>query len=482
MNKLQGHFNRAKATLRPSLEGVADVLGFVGAIILTGAFVGIVGSGVAAAFNWLDGKAKGAINKQKPGQKQVTPAQTIELIQKTYLNPQWLEKQTSVEGEVSGVGIVHALAVGKGMPSDPGKAAQVHVQTVLTFLSRFFPKFDAYRKRIHPIFDHMLSMQDTMAAEQYGQAQLKGVKHLGGQLGYSEKGLLGNPEVEVQRNEYSIDFVGVPGWGNPKIKPLTKEQIPAVATALIKCLENAERLHQYQREFWKIYDYEDNRFDVNNGDLWQDLISSGVDDYVSHNFHQDNWRQFVTDMIESVSDVAKALEGLLEVSLVKQKGKASVSQEGWFGGSSDGTPRMVKRILDDLQDNDDIKFSPYGEEGVKRFEEATGVRLDDSTSALFEKVGKIFCQNVSDECDGATVQELIDAHKRVVKQFPELAKFVPYIYWYGYGWVGIDLADKKIKAVFQEVDGDGSEDGIEDWGRKELADIVYYEVGDVVWR
>lgn len=159
-----------------------------------------------------------------------------------------------------------------------------------------------------------------------------------------------------------------------------------------------------------------------------------------------------------------------------------VSQEGWFSSFSDGTNKFVERLRHDLEEHK-IQFRPFNAPTIEHLEKELGVKFDASTRQCFERIGSINgMHEQDDDLDSLSPAEIIEAHEKILRHYPEMTKFVPWFYVAGDGgYVGRNLADNKIYAIYLDPE-DASENSKDDWGRHELAEFFYFSMGDRIWR
>lgn len=322
MTRLHQHFKRnSDGQVRPSLESFGiELLALGVAAVVTAAFVQFVGRGVRAAFDWTASKKKSLLAADPKNQR--TVAQTRELITKTYLNPEWLSKQTTTAGTFKDETISNALVKGSSLPANPGQAAQAHLRSTLAMLNRFRSVYQPWATKNKRVAEAAVKMADPYEAAEYVGKVFANVPLPDMAKVYNDKDLLGNPKLKTADGNH-LTFTYIP---ETTLQPLTLEQIPAVAKALVDYLDAGERLKQLWKEL-NVHYNDESQFWEDNDDHWQALVSSDNFEHYSLHDQYDNWGYMAWALVEHAGLVSKALESWLEHSLVKQKGKSGGSQE-----------------------------------------------------------------------------------------------------------------------------------------------------------
>lgn len=324
MSRLHQHFNsQTKGRVSTSLESFGIELLALGiTALVTIGFLQVVGRGVRAAFDWTASKKK-SLQAQDPKNHR-TVAQTRELITKTYLNPEWLSKQTPATGSFKDETISDVLVKGNSMPDNPGQAAQAHLRATLNMLIRFRTTYQPWANKTKRVAEAAVRMPDPYAAAEYVDKMLGNVQLPDMAKVYKDTDLLGNPKLKTYDGNH-LTFTYIPAM---TLQPLTMEQIPAVAQALVDYLDASDRLKQLWKDL-NVHYNEESDFWENHDPHWQALVDMDAFDNYSLHEQYNNWGYMSWALVEHAGLISKALESWLEHSLVKHRSnKANVGQEG----------------------------------------------------------------------------------------------------------------------------------------------------------
>lgn len=262
-------------------------------------------------FNWVGKKVSDRIALSKELKKQAGELKTV--LSKTYLNPEWLDKQQFVQGPISGQGIVDRLVQGNKLPKDVPDAVRGHLNAVINFLQALHAPMRQYATKINAVWDKMTTFENINAAIEYGEKELQGIRTPAQFLNFKSNGLLGNPKLVREHGDLTLVFEGAKS--EIALPALTRDQVQKVAQVLLELTDSSVKFNELLSFKPAAYDYEDDQFSGENEDLWQQMIGQDIADHYSHNHHESEWLGVLWESVDSVGDLAKALELWLSRSI-----------------------------------------------------------------------------------------------------------------------------------------------------------------------
>lgn len=285
-----------------------------------------------------DRTLKGLPDSEKRKLDQSTDVRdAITQLKHSYGNPAWYDKQTFAQGEVSGLGIRDYLLAGTEITHDPAGAVTHHLAAVHENFGKIVGAVDAYAKRVNPIAEEMIKKFNAGATSKevvaWAEGKLKTVPEPLAGVAFNLKGMLGNPVVTHDHDEWNIDFA----WhahqysstvveSDSKIPALSKEQAKAAGLALVKLLEAVA-------DYMTNWSYDDGPMDIyemaervgsspEDAERFDDLWEAMIDNVSQHYWHSDLEGKYDTlryFMINSLPEVAMGLERWIHRSIVKPK-------------------------------------------------------------------------------------------------------------------------------------------------------------------
>lgn len=259
-------------------------------------------------------------------------------LKRSYGNPAWYDKQAFVDGPISGKGIRDRLLVGTALPANPAAAVTQHMAAVHENFGKVIKAVDGYAKRVNPIAVEMIKKYNAGETKEvvvdWAESQLKTVPDPLHGVAFNLKGMLGNPVVEHEYDEWSVDFpwhrhkFGSTAEPESQIPALTMDQAKAVGVVLIKLLDTVV-------DYMTNWSYNDQPLDnyrlsdmvgqspeaVKRWDeLWEEMIDALH--VAEHYWPQDHGRKYDDVryfLIDSLPEVAMALERWIHRSISKPK-------------------------------------------------------------------------------------------------------------------------------------------------------------------
>lgn len=278
MNKRHTHFNT-------SMESIVGVLGMIGGLIALVAAVKIVGT---AAKKLTDAIEKGiAVSWEKLfSDKNEDP---ILVLEKTFLNDEWLDKQKFVEGSVTGTGIVGPLSTNGRFSGNPIAAFKKSQEKASRLHKDFWNKYVPIVAKVNAAWDKCVQMDDTSAAADTLVKMLKPLPLPGSIYSKDLSDIVGSLKV----TEKYGGVVGTPHHpSSPSSLPaLTRDQVKEVAKFVHSYFTDMKsRLGSGARRA-RAYDYEGNLpgDEEKSDDLWQYILDEPEAEHYSHNHHSDTW-------------------------------------------------------------------------------------------------------------------------------------------------------------------------------------------------
>lgn len=301
--RISQHFKQtvAVAQTTPTLESLGGILAAGVAFIALSVAIRSVATGIQQLFN-------GEIFAE-PKHARAAVAGSQQVLSKTFLNKEWMEKQTPTNKIIAMPTVSGPLAVGSKVPTDIPVAVAKHLAAVRSFYANNGPKLKAYADKTKATFDKMVTIKDEDAAIDYGEVQLRGIKTPDQSMRLTlPEGLLGNPTFDKSEEDgtVTIDYVG--NKAALPCGPFSKDDLVGIAESLSQVMDAAAELLPYQAI--RLYDYEDDLF-AKNDDLWQAMIGTGLDDHYSHNFHE-SWSHAYRAHFEQLKKISVALQTILQ--------------------------------------------------------------------------------------------------------------------------------------------------------------------------
>lgn len=145
----------------------------VGTLAITGVLLA-VGFGIDPLFNWLE-KRKNKKPKESDLEKKVK--QSLENLTKTVLNDNWLSKQTFKTGKVK-VNNSHLLLIGGKLPTDPLRAIDDSLRTILSLDNKISPEYDRFSKTVLNVTKPIKDIWESLSESKFNALSDKDIKDL----------------------------------------------------------------------------------------------------------------------------------------------------------------------------------------------------------------------------------------------------------------------------------------------------------------
>lgn len=230
-------------------------------------------------------------------------------LKRTFANEAWVSQQNLVTGPISSDGIAAALVKGNAIPAQIAPAALAHSAAVFHAVDTFAAKMSRYVSQANPIAEAMVKMPDIKAAVDYGNAKVAALPNPQTFVTINTLAMLGNPTLTKDEHDTELEFHG------KEVKigdlpALNQAQLVACAKALSTLLTSAEQLEMKWRSIPHLHDGEDSIFNRTDHvkDLWQEMVGQSVCDVFWHGYHFNMTNAALYTAMDSVTDVAKALE------------------------------------------------------------------------------------------------------------------------------------------------------------------------------
>lgn len=283
--------------------------------IVTTSVVGVisaVGLGIAAYDKfqeWKEGRReKGAIPPKELENKKY---QTIEILEKTIANQEWVSKQKFRDGELNASEIAHHLTIDGRYSGNPAEAIRQGIKNSEKILSPFQRKLAENDRLVNKAWDTAIKEPTVEAAAAKLEALLKNVPLPGDYVVTESRGLLGSPKVVKDR--YGEIEIVHSDQGQVKVKALTAEQTLEIGRTIVEYFKSVKKEKGVVR-----YDYEGGFPEGEmSDDLWQFVLDEPYADHYSHNYHQSAWYPILDMHSKSIEKAIQAAIRLINLSIGK---------------------------------------------------------------------------------------------------------------------------------------------------------------------
>jgi len=282
MNKRNNHFNA-------SMESIVGVLGMIGGLIALMAAVQIVGKAANKLCDAIgNGISKGtaiAWDKLFP-KKNEDP---LYIVENTFLNDKWLDKQKFIEGSVSGSGIVGPLSTNGRFDGKVLSVFKKSLDKAGKIDADFWGKYKPVIVKANAAWDKCVQMDNTEAACDALVKMLKPLPLPGSLYSRDLSDILGGLKVIEKRG--ACEVTENHATGPQSIPALTRDQVKEVGGFLQDYFSSMKKELGANNSFPRPYDYEGNLpgDEEKSDDLWQAFLDEPEADHFSHNYHNDTW-------------------------------------------------------------------------------------------------------------------------------------------------------------------------------------------------
>lgn len=198
----------------------------------------------------------------KPGESWKFTQEMEKLITEKFGNPEWLSKQTFIEGDLNGDKFTVHLTKSGHVPGNIVSAVQHDIKSILNYAKQFQPKLLSYIREVETVFDRFRDNTNEHNAGEKRKDIKKAVEEIDTQafrkIDPPVNGLLGDPAFDPNRKADAMyTYASHP---TTTIKALDEKGVKQVAAIILEIIQALGKIEELNSSYWSSGIQEDDHF------------------------------------------------------------------------------------------------------------------------------------------------------------------------------------------------------------------------------